>query len=82
MEGFADMPSIEPGEYEHFRGKRYEVFGIGAHSETQEYLVVYKPLYEVPGRQPDFWLRPYDMFTEVVEKNGKAFPRFKKVEKE
>lgn len=77
---FADMPSIEPGEYEHFKGKRYQVFGVAAHSETLEYLVVYKPLYTLPGRQPDFWVRPYAMFTETVKKDGQVIPRFKKVE--
>ena len=79
MDEFADMPVVEPGEYEHFKGKRYQVFGVGTHSETHEYFVVYKPLYAVPGRQPDFWVRPYDMFTETVERDGKVIPRFKKV---
>lgn len=79
MDEFADMPSIEPGEYEHYKGKRYEVFGIAAHSETREYLVVYKPLYMLPGKQPDFWVRPYGMFTETVEVGEKTIPRFKKV---
>jgi len=71
-----EVPAIEPGIYEHFKGKRYEVIGIALHSETFEPLVIYKPLYEVVG---EFRVRPYDMFVETVERDGKIFPRFEKV---
>lgn len=80
MSEFTDLPSIEPGEYEHYKGKRYEVLGVAVHSETLEYLVVYRPLYKLPGPQPKLWVRPYDMFVETVEKNGEVLPRFKKVD--
>jgi hypothetical protein len=71
-----DVPTIEPGVYEHFKGKKYEVLGVALHSETQEPLVVYKPLYESIAT---YWVRPYEMFVETVEKDGKTFPRFKKI---
>ena len=38
--------TVEPGIYEHFKGQRYEVFGIGTHSETGEALVYYRKLYD------------------------------------
>ena len=76
---FADMPSIEPGEYIHYKGNHYQVLGIGCHTETNEYFVTYRPLYEHTG-QPEIWLRPYDMFVETVEINGEVIPRFKKGE--
>lgn len=79
MSEFSDMPTIEPGEYEHYKGKRYRVLGVGRHTESDEYYVVYAPLYEHAGH-PDFWLRPYDMFTGTAEVNGEVIPRFKKVE--
>jgi hypothetical protein len=78
MNEFAAMPAIEPGEYEHYKGKRYNVLGVGRHTEVDEYFVVYMPLYEHDG-QPDVWLRPYSMFMETVELNGQIIPRFKKI---
>jgi hypothetical protein len=71
------VPTIEPGTYEHFKGKRYHVIGVALHSETQEPMVVYKPLYDSPS---EFWVRPYDMFTETVERDGRIFPRFRKID--
>lgn len=73
-----DIPYIAPGIYQHYKGKRYEVIGIGCHTETLEYVVIYKPLYEHEG-QPDVWIRPYAMFMESVTVDGKVTPRFYKV---
>jgi len=70
------IPTIEPGIYLHYKNKKYEVLGVAMHSETQEPLVVYKPLYE---SMSEYWVRPYDMFVENVEVDGKVTPRFKKV---
>jgi hypothetical protein len=78
MDEFAAMPVIEPGENEHYKGKRYRVLGVGRHTEKDDYFVVYAPLYEHDG-QPDFWLRPYSMFVETVEINGEVIPRFKRI---
>lgn len=67
--------TVEPGIYEHFKGQRYEVFGIGTHSETGEALVYYRKLYD----DYSFWLRPVAMFAEHVERDGYSGPRFCKV---
>ncbi len=71
---------VKPGIYQHYKGPQYEVFGTSRHSETEEHLVVYRPLYgaafergEVWG---DVWVRPLDMFCETVEVDGRAVPRF------
>ncbi len=64
--------SLEPGIYQHFKGNQYEVIGVACHSETQEPLVVYRPLYGDGG----LWVRPLAMFTETVEREGRAQPRF------
>lgn len=64
--------SLEPGIYRHFKGHMYEVIGVARHSETEEELVVYQPLYGDGG----LWVRPLAMFTETVERNGERFPRF------
>lgn len=65
--------AIKPGEYEHYKGKKYEVLGVAQHSETLEQLVVYKKLYDDFG----LWVRPLSMFIENVEVNGKTVPRFR-----
>jgi len=71
---FSHLPSFQLGEYEHYKGKRYRVLGVGCHTETQDYYVVYSPLYEHEG--PNIWLRPYDMFCGTVEVDGEAVKRF------
>lgn len=70
------MDAVEPGTYEHFKGLRYEVIGIGRHSETEEWMVFYRTLYGDQG----FWVRPLAMFTEHVERDGYSGPRFRRVE--
>lgn len=70
------VPFVEAGVYEHYKGKRYEVIGVGLDSETTKPVVVYIPLYEstVP-----FWVRSYEMFLEFIEVDGKKVQRFAKV---
>jgi hypothetical protein len=68
------MSEVLPGVYRHFKGNRYEVLGIGRHSETGEELVVYRPLYMTDG--PQLWVRPILMFAEEVEVDGVRQPRF------
>ena len=79
MDEFSDMPVIDVGEYEHYKGKRYSVLGVGCDTETNEYSVVYQPLYEHAG-QPDIWIRPYEMFIETVTVDGVIIPRFRRVD--
>lgn len=67
---------IAPGIYEHYKGPRYRVIDTVRHSETEEVLVLYQPLYGEQG----LWVRPFDMFTESVEVNGHTVPRFRLIE--
>ena len=70
---FSGRPAtIKPGRYRHFKGGEYEVIGVARHSETMEELVVYRALYGERG----LWVRPAAMWLEVVERDGKRFPRF------
>jgi len=64
--------SVEPGEYRHYKGGTYQVIGVAKHSETEELLVVYRPLYGDRG----LWVRPLDMFLESVIVDGRRVPRF------
>ena len=68
------------GLYEHFKGMKYEVVGVARHSETLDELVIYKALYDHPEYGKDsVWVRPKEMFFETVTREGKTFPRFKKL---
>jgi hypothetical protein len=67
------------GIYTHYKGKRYEVVGIGTHTETGEKLVIYKALYKGDFPEGALWIRPLAMFKENVTVNGKAVPRFKQL---
>ena len=69
------VASISPGRYRHFKGNEYEVIGIARHSETEEPMVVYKALYGEGG----VWVRPAEMWNEIIERNGKTFRRFEKI---
>ena len=66
------MTDPAPGRYRHFKGGEYEVLGVARHSETDERLVVYRPLSGDGG----LWVRPVAMFLETVEHDGRTVPRF------
>jgi len=63
------------GRYRHYKGNEYEVLGTGIHTESEEKMVIYKALYP----PYETWLRPYTMFFETVEIDGKEVPRFTKL---
>ena len=67
---------LKPGRYRHYKGKDYEVIDIARHSETEELFVVYRTLY---GNY-DLWVRPLEMFTENIERDGELIPRFRFIE--
>lgn len=71
---FTPKPDIKKGLYRHYKGNDYEVLDVVCHSETHEWLVLYKRLYEREG--PELWVRPYEMFVENVTIDGKTMPRF------
>lgn len=79
---------FKPGIYEHYKStdteKRYYlVLGKARHTETEEILVTYTPMYylkEHPG--PRIQVRPFDMFLEEVEWNGQTVPRFRYIGQE
>ena len=70
------MNEIKLGKYRHFKGKEYEVIGIAKHSETLAPMVVYRALHGEGG----LWVRPAEMWNEIVERDGKRFPRFTYIE--
>ena len=73
------MTEVKPGIYKHFKGKEYEVIGVGRNTEDpSEESVVYRALYN----HPEFgdrvlWFRPKSMFLETkVLDDGTEIPRF------
>lgn len=66
---------LKKGLYKHYKGNMYEVYMFARHSETEEWMVVYKALYGDEG----MWVRPYGMFIEEVEVDGKYIQRFEYV---
>ncbi len=63
------------GKYRHFKGNEYEVIGFAKDSETGDKMVIYKALY---GEQ-ELWVRPYNMFKEIIERDQKKLRRFTKI---
>ena len=60
------MEEVKIGKvYRHFKGNYYFVENVAYDSESQERIVVYKPLYNrEDGRF--IWVRPEKMFLEVI----------------
>lgn len=70
------MPrTLQKGRYRHYKGGEYEVLDVVRHSETEEELVLYKPLYG----DASLWVRPFEMFIETVDIDGKTVQRFTKI---
>lgn len=70
------MQTLQPGKYRHYKGKDYEVIGVATHSESQDKVVVYRTLYG----NFDLWVRPLEMFNELIEVDGEFVPRFRRIE--
>ncbi len=70
------VAAIELGRYRHFKGNEYEVIGIARHSETCEPMVIYRALYGDGG----LWCRPASMWNETVDREGKTYKRFERVD--
>ncbi|MFO6424943.1 DUF1653 domain-containing protein [Motilimonas sp. KMU-193] len=71
-------PTLRQGIYQHYKGNRYQVIDLVIHSETEEWLVLYRPLYGAG----ELWVRPYDMFVENVTIAGEEVPRFEFIQAE
>lgn len=69
----------QPGEiYQHYKGDFYKVMALALHSNDEEWMVVYAPLYENPVA--DLFTRPLREWNESVIWEGKEKIRFEKRE--
>lgn len=69
---------VQPGRYRHYKGNLYEVIDVARHSETEEFMVVYRCLSDGSS----LWVRPLRMFMEAVEVAGQQIPRFVRIDQE
>lgn len=75
--------TVEPGTYEHWKGPRYLVLGLGHDAnDPDRTTVVYVPLYDVDG--PPFAVRTLEDFAGRVDPGtgrpvgpGQGVPRFR-----
>lgn len=59
------MEEVKIGRvYRHFKGNYYYVQDVALDSETQERMVVYRPLYE--RKDSNVWVRREKMFLEEI----------------
>ena len=63
-----------PGAYKHYKGGLYMVLAAGRHSETEEWLVVYRAY-----QDGSTWVRPLAKWNETVLVDGAPVPRFVRV---
>lgn len=84
MKSHAPKDDYPPtGVYEHYKStpedqRLYQVIGFARHTETEEIVVVYIPLYVIPEhRGLRMQVRPLTMFKESVEYKGETKPRFR-----
>lgn len=67
-----EAPAIACGYYQHYKGQYYQVLELARHSETEEWLVIYRALYGDFG----LWARPAAMFSEHILLGDNLVSRF------
>lgn len=68
--------AIKNGTYRHTKsGNLYEVIGVALQTETDEELVIYRPL-TTDSDVTTLYARPLSMFSEAVKINGRVQLRF------
>ncbi len=69
----ADAP--QKGEkYRHYKGDFYRVVLLAEHSNDDEWMVVYEPMYDNPDAT--FFTRPLREWDEIVTWEGRKVRRF------
>jgi len=61
----------------------YEIIGTCIHTETEDNMVVYKPLYDssfIKENNVDFFCRPMSMWNDQIDKIEYSGPRFTKLQ--
>jgi hypothetical protein len=61
-------------KFRHYKGDHYEVVLLALHSNDDEWMVVYKPLYE--NAVAPYFIRPLHEWSERVEWEDQLMKRF------
>lgn len=70
----SDFPSLKKGTYRHNKtGDLYEVIGVALQTESEQPLVIYRPLKK---GEYELFARPHGSFVGLVNINGQTMPRF------
>ena len=75
-------PYLENGIYRHYKGDTYEVLDVVLHTETNEWLVLYKArsyTFQDDEAREVLFVRPYEMFISDIDKDGSSMKRFTKL---
>ncbi len=65
------------GKYRHYKNKDYTVVWEATHTETDEELVIYKPLYKMEWYPEEhLWVRPKKMFLWYEDYKWERVKRF------
>jgi len=65
------------GIYKHYKGNMYEVIAEGLDSDSDELVIIYKPLYKTDVIREDmFFVRSKKIFLEKILIDGKMISRF------
>lgn len=77
------VPLLPPGApqvgevYKHYKGDSYKVVLLAEHSNDNEWMVVYEPMYDNPDAP--YFTRPLREWSEEVEWKGQKLARFTKL---
>jgi hypothetical protein len=63
--------------FKHYKGDSYRVHGLALHSDDEEWMVVYEPMYANPAAP--LFTRPLREWSEIVNWEGKKVERFLKI---
>lgn len=82
LDGSSDWPppqaNIQTGRYLHFKGRPYNVLGVGIDNMHLDTYIIYQALYEDPNFGSNtLWARPISLFTDTKTVDGKEIPRFR-----
>lgn len=63
---------MEKGIYKHFKGELYIVVDLAMHSESEEQYVIYHNI----NNKDKLWIRPINMFNDLIENEKLKIKRF------
>jgi hypothetical protein len=73
------------GRYRHYRGGEYNIFGFACNSDTDEKMVLYRPLHKVPELHDEYgddlvFVRDIKVFSSTITIDGNEIQRFELIE--